>query len=261
MRVFLFLLGICGFLALTTANKKCKRLAKKFEDCLARGFKPKKLEGCKSGDGKLEKEDAKKCAKYEKSAIKNCDYSCKSDDKEDEEEDKMDDFVPETGAKYQLKKVGGPGDGDIMVSVSSDRRNYQSYWPHLRASGVSPVPFTITKASCDCDDCDNCLCYKLTFRAKINCCQYATFALAVHGDTRKDTGNGIAILHKSPWNADDECWAIEPAKGGYKLRKAHGRQKGKYLVAGIPRSRSGNGFWVEVTDDPAAATVWDIGKL
>ena len=250
MKVLQFILFSCGLAILTSANKKCDKLEKTFEDCLEKGSQPKKLTGCTVGDGKLEKKDKKKCAKLEKAVIKKCDYSCKSDG--DDEDDKKKEFVPDPNAKYTLKKVGGPGNGLSTAVLTNSKRNHESWW--LSVASERPVPWTITTAKCSCDSCK---CFKFGFRARVSCCQSWDFALVVHSDKRSN-GDGRAQVHRTPHNADDECWVIESAKGGYKLKKAHGRQEGKYLIAG--EKRDGNTFWADVTDDASAATLWDIVK-
>ena len=251
MKVLQFILLSCGLAILISANKKCDKLEKTFEDCLEKGFEPRKLTGCTVGDGKLEKAEKKKCAKLEKAVIKKCDYSCKSDG--DDEGDKKEEFVPDPNARYTLKKVGGPGDGLSTAVLTNTRRNHESWWLSV-SNDPWRLPWQITKAGCSCEACK---CYKFGFRARVSCCQTWDFALTVHSDKRSN-GDGRALVHKSPHNPDDECWVIEAAKGGYKLRKAHGRQEGKYLIAGEKRGE--NTFWADVTDDASAATLWDIVK-
>ena len=69
MKVFHLIMFSCGLTILISANKKCDKLEKTFEDCLEKGFQPRKLQGCTVGNGKLEKAEKKKCAKLEKAVI------------------------------------------------------------------------------------------------------------------------------------------------------------------------------------------------
>ena len=248
MKILQFILISCGLAILTSANKKCDKLEKSFEDCLEKGFQPRKLQGCTVGDGKLEKKDKKKCAKLEKAVIKKCDYSCKSDG--DDEDDKNEEFVPDPNATYKLKKVGGSGDGLNTAILTDSTRDTQSWW--LSLTKERPIPWQITKAECSCESCK---CYKFSFRARVSCSETWDFALAVRGDDVAG-GNGRAMVHKTPSFDEDECWVVEAAKGGYKLKKAHGFHEGKYLIAGEKREESS--FWVYATDDTSKATLWEI---
>ena len=70
-------LAAAALFILTVVDAKCKKAnVKQFDKCLARGFKSK-IEDClATGEGKLEKRQAKKCARMEKN-LKKCDYTCK----------------------------------------------------------------------------------------------------------------------------------------------------------------------------------------
>ena len=72
-----FALAAVALFILTVVDAKCKKKkVKQFDKCLARGFKSK-IEDClATGEGKLEKRQAKKCARMEKN-LKKCDYTCK----------------------------------------------------------------------------------------------------------------------------------------------------------------------------------------
>ena len=251
MKVLQLILLSSGLAILISANKKCDKLEKTFEDCLEKGFQPRKLKGCTVGDGKLDKAEKKKCAKLEKAVIKKCDYSCKSDG--DDEGDKKKEFVPDPNAKYELKKVGGPGDGLSAAVLTDSQRNGHSWF--LSVSDHRIIPWQITTAKCSCESCK---CFKFGFRARVSCCQSMDFALVVHFD-KQSNGDGRAVAHKTPHVAEDECWVIESAEGGYKLKKAHGYQEGKYLIAGVKRGESA--FWLDATDNASAATLWDIVKI
>jgi len=261
MKVFLFALFACGLTVLTSANK-CNGLEKKFEDCLKKGFQPKKLEGCDVGDGKLGKKDKKKCGRLENVVIKKCDYSCNSNDNDNDNDNdkdndkggKKEEFVPDPNAEYSLKKVGGPADGLLTSILSNSKRNWHSWFVSL---GERDIPWKITEAKCSCTNACNCKVFKFGFRARVSCCQYMNFALASHYEKRSN-GDGRAIVHETPHVAKDEQWAIEPAKGGYKLKKPEGDHAGKYLIAGEKRDDST--WWVDLTDDSSAATLWDIVK-
>ncbi|KAL5271978.1 hypothetical protein ACHWQZ_G000241 [Mnemiopsis leidyi] len=253
MKVLWLIALIGGLAVLISANKRCDKLVKTFEECLEKGFTPRKLKGCKVGDGKLEKTDKKKCAKLEKVVTKKCDYSCQSDGDDEDKEDKKEQFVPDPNARYTLKKVGGPGNGLSTSIQSNSKRNSVSWFVSL--ANDRPIPWQITPAKCDCDGA--CKCYKFGFRARVSCCQSWDFALAVHSDQRAN-GDGRAITHKTPHKEEDESWIVEAAEGGYKLKKAQGRHVGKYLVAG--EKRDGSTFWADVTDDASAASLWDIVK-
>ena len=83
--------------------------------------------------------------------------------------------------------------------------------------------------------------------------------LVVHSDTHGDDGR--ALVHNTPHRETDECWMIEAVTEGnvtlgYRLRKSQDRHRNKYLVS--RRKRDGSTFWVDVTGDVGAATVWQI---
>merc|ERR1712058_181507 len=82
MRLLLFLVVVVACVSFTTVHgKRCKRLAKKFTNCLNKGYTPKTLENCKAGDGVLRKRFAKRCEKWEKNIIaKGCEIAdCTAD--------------------------------------------------------------------------------------------------------------------------------------------------------------------------------------
>ena len=83
--------------------------------------------------------------------------------------------------------------------------------------------------------------------------------LVVHSD---EVGqDGRALVHTTPHRESDECWMFEAVNEGnvtvgYRLRKFLDRHKDKYLVS--RRKRDGSTFWVDVTADFGAATLWQI---
>jgi hypothetical protein len=83
--------------------------------------------------------------------------------------------------------------------------------------------------------------------------------LVVHSDTHGEDGR--ALVHSTPHREGDECWIFEAVTEGnvtvgWKLRKSQDRHKNKYLVSRV--KKDGRTFWVDVTDDYGAATLWKI---
>ena len=88
--------------------------------------------------------------------------------------------------------------------------------------------------------------------------------LVVHG-TSTDDGDGRVLVHKTPFNRDDdECWMFEAVMQDgelfHRLVKATGRHQGKYMVTINEHDSDEEWMWADVTDreDAMDHTLWRI---
>jgi len=157
-------------------------------------------------------------------------------------------FEPVSGVMYTIQKADGPASGWYLTATSK-KRNKNSGYVHTHLSdGTDQGEFwMIKKRMFRKKDC---------YKIEVPYGKQAGRLLVVHG-TATDEGDGRVLVHKTPYNRDeDECWMIEPVYQEdeifYRLMKATGRHKGKYMVAINRHNNEDDWIWADVTDRESA---------